>query len=189
MQKRHKKTSMPANQDHEPARIPSIRKLADGVGRSHVAVAGWVQRDDWPFSRVPPWTTDEVPLIQQWADDNLRPGPERLKADSGDPFWKLHCEFERMNLPQNADFLIGSDAELKPLPVGLFTPFERAVLAEDKNLTAAQARALMRVLVIVKAKVAIACDWLPGWLAGRGRNEIGRRMRAVIYDMIGGWNW
>jgi hypothetical protein len=55
----------------------SQRQLADDVGRSHSVVQRWLQREDWPFPKKPPWNIAEV---RAWAAMTLGPNP----ADGSD---------------------------------------------------------------------------------------------------------
>lgn len=68
--------------------IDSISQLAKRVGKSKVAVAKWVKRDDWPFGPAP-WHEDQVPHIQRWAKGSLQedrsatPEPEPAADTAG----------------------------------------------------------------------------------------------------------
>jgi hypothetical protein len=52
--------------------IRSVRELSKHVGKSHVAVAGWVKRDDWIFGRGP-WAVKQIPAILRWEAATLTP--------------------------------------------------------------------------------------------------------------------
>lgn len=52
--------------------VKSLRQLAVLCGRSHQAVAMWTRHDDWPVSRVPPWSQQDVAKILAFRDIVLR---------------------------------------------------------------------------------------------------------------------
>ncbi len=52
----------------EPTTVRSIRQLSKRLGRSHVAVAAWRKREDWPFGPAGPW---DVEAVRAWAARHL----------------------------------------------------------------------------------------------------------------------
>jgi hypothetical protein len=57
--------------DPNPTSAKSVRELAKAVGRSHTAVAKWVNDDRWPFGKSP-W---DVAAVKAWAAETLAPNP------------------------------------------------------------------------------------------------------------------
>lgn len=53
----------------------SVRELAQRVGKSHTAVAGWLKDDRWTFSRQGPWNAGTIEQIRIWAASTLAPDP------------------------------------------------------------------------------------------------------------------
>jgi hypothetical protein len=51
--------------------IESTFDLARLVGRERSTVTRWLQRDDWPFPKRPPWQRSLVPKIMRWIADTL----------------------------------------------------------------------------------------------------------------------
>jgi hypothetical protein len=51
--------------------IPSVAEMGRQVGRDRGSVLRWTRRDDWPFGR-PPWPTDIVPRVRQWASGHVQ---------------------------------------------------------------------------------------------------------------------
>lgn len=49
--------------------IYSIRTLAKRVGRSPSTVHAWLQRDDFPVRRKPPWSADDVVVVRRWSNE------------------------------------------------------------------------------------------------------------------------
>lgn len=53
------------------AKITSINRLAELVGKSSPAVQKWIKRGDWPFGGAP-WPVSKLAAIKAWAAENLQ---------------------------------------------------------------------------------------------------------------------
>jgi hypothetical protein len=58
----------------KPVMIGSARELAKLLGRSNVAVSGWLKHAAWTFG-AGPWAPSVVPKIRAWAAATLNPDP------------------------------------------------------------------------------------------------------------------
>ncbi|MDY7107856.1 MAG: hypothetical protein SYC29_04385 [Planctomycetota bacterium] len=56
-----------------PKLIKTKRALAEQLGRPYTTVLTWLQRDDFPFKRDPPWRTDTVAKIARWVSETIDP--------------------------------------------------------------------------------------------------------------------
>jgi hypothetical protein len=63
--------------------ITSGRKLAKQLKVSESTVREYLARDDWPFSRRPPWADGDVPKMRSWGRTTLSPNPATLDAVDG----------------------------------------------------------------------------------------------------------
>jgi len=60
--------------------IATQAALAKALGCKQPQVSGYIRRKDWPFGKGP-WKPGQIPAIQRWRADNLKPGaPEKPKA-------------------------------------------------------------------------------------------------------------
>lgn len=70
----------------DESQITTVTALAASIGRSKQAVSKWTKREDWPFSRKPPWDRSALPKIRHWAQYNLKqdgtPAPASEPLDS-----------------------------------------------------------------------------------------------------------
>lgn len=63
--------------------LKSQRQLAESLGKSQPAIAKWLKDARWPFSRTAPWSSKDVPAMQEWARRTLAPDP--AAAGGGQP--------------------------------------------------------------------------------------------------------
>ncbi len=61
--------------------VGSQAKLAVAVEIARSTLQRWLADPRWPFARSGPWPASDVPLIKQWAADNLR----AERRPGGDP--------------------------------------------------------------------------------------------------------
>lgn len=74
----------PAGEPDDDARFPSIRALARAIPRAHKTVMNWLERDDFPTRRDPPWTGRHIKVIRAWAEEELRPNRNH-RAPTAEP--------------------------------------------------------------------------------------------------------
>ncbi|MGE0481268.1 MAG: hypothetical protein AB7Q17_12425 [Phycisphaerae bacterium] len=60
----------------------SVRELARTLGRSHTAVAKWLNHPAWCWSTQPPW---DVAAVRAWAATILSPNPAALDESAAAP--------------------------------------------------------------------------------------------------------
>lgn len=76
--------------------------LAKALGCKQPQVSGYVRRSDWKFGKGP-WKRSQIPLIQRWRADNLKPGaPEKPKPENAGRVselreGKLNAEVRKLN--------------------------------------------------------------------------------------------
>ncbi len=62
--------------------ITTQSELAKALGCKQPQVSGYIRRPDWKFGKGP-WKRAQIPVIQRWRADNLKPGaPEKPKPEN-----------------------------------------------------------------------------------------------------------
>lgn len=157
--------------------ITSGRKLATAVGVSPSTVREYLDREDWPFRRTPPWPAEDAARIRTWARATLSPNPANLDALNGHGDG---LEALRRN-PLSA-------AKLR------LTLTRTEMLSLQKSILAAEVvprrdveLALIRRVHSVRSALQALPRELAGQLVGRTENEIeillDDAIRGVLLDM------
>ena len=153
--------------------IDSISALAKLVGKSKVAVAKWVKRDDWPFGPAP-WHEGQVPHVKRWAGnlqaDRSAPAPE--PADEGTAGLSLK---QKLELRKLAATIQKYEAQVKALQAdaGEYVArkevermnVERIYAVKAELLNTARLAGMLEV-VIVPGKLAEAEAIMRKWAKG-----------------------
>lgn len=57
---------------NKPTHYPNRARLAAALDVRRPTVTRLMRRDDWPVGKSPPWTAQDVAVIQRWRADALR---------------------------------------------------------------------------------------------------------------------
>lgn len=91
----------------DPIVARTTRDLGSLVGRSHVAVAGWLKRDDWRFG-AGPWKASDVVRVQQWMGTHLLERPATVNPAGAEDDGS---SFERLSLKSKVDIKLKATRE------------------------------------------------------------------------------
>lgn len=82
--------------------ITTQTSLANALECKQSQVSRWMRRTDWKFGKGP-WKRSQIPLIQRWRAENLKPGaPEKPKPENTGRVstlreGKLNAEVRKLN--------------------------------------------------------------------------------------------
>lgn len=167
-----------------PESLTSLSQLAEAVGRSKSTVHSWVNHEEWPWSRAAPWDAGDAETMREWAEEVLRPDRAR-EANDRDGFYKLFGEFPPLRRLSPEGLSAVALIPLEKMPADVVSPWELEVISGERALTPAQAAEVVEDFARFRAYTAEMCRWLPDWLAGYDRQEIGRRLRSVVGCRLG----